>query len=133
MKNSESYSHSWREQHTLTFFSWYTVFSSLPGLSNGAPVVHVQSLRAGRHQKLLVFALNIVKLFQIPYCSLFLWIWFCDIKITNGKADASTVPSQTLIIKSYSFYMKMKIILLGTNIIDLILNLVLPAVFVYVS
>ena len=38
--------------------------------------------------------------------------------------DVLAISSQTLIIKSYSFYMKMKITLL---------NLVLNAVFVYIS
>ena len=53
-----------------------------------------------------------------------------QVKKSGFVMDASTFPSQTLIIKICSFYMKMKTTLLLTQTL---LNLVLPAVFVYIS
>ena len=53
-----------------------------------------------------------------------------QVKKSGFVLDALTFPFQTLIIKNYYFYMKMKIILLVTKTL---LNLELPAVFVYVN
>ena len=96
MKNSKNYSQLTRTTYLDIFFMVHCFFKPSVTFWYGAPVVYVQSLRAGRHQKLLVFALNNVTLLQIPCHSLFLWIWLCDIKITNGKVIFNSLPSRKL-------------------------------------
>ena len=72
VKNSKNYSQLTRATYLDIFFTVHCFFKPSLTFLYGAPVAHAQSLRAGRHQKLLVFALNTVKLFQIPCSSLFL-------------------------------------------------------------
>ena len=72
-KNKKT-AHSWCKRHTLTFFSSMVMQLCMRSLFEQDVI-----------KKLLVFVLNTVKLLQIPCHSLFIWIWFYDIKIANGK------------------------------------------------
>ena len=79
------------------FDTFFTVhfFQALHDFLVWSPVFE----HAGCHQRfLLVFVPNTMwkcpKYHDSRYCSLFLWIWFCDIKIANGKAIFNLFPSR---------------------------------------
>ena len=92
--------HGWCEWHALTLLSMWIVLSSLPWLSSMVSRMrNAHSFQAACQQKLLLFAPNTVKMFQIPWYSLFLWMWFCNIKITIRKAIFNSSPYSCIILQ----------------------------------